>query len=160
MKFVYDDGGRWDAGYRPRHASDCVCRAIAIATERPYREIYEELWNKFGWSPGKTGRKDEDGLIRPRADNERALTRQYLEERCWCWVPTMRIGSGCKVHLRADELPPGRLIVSVSKHLVAVIDGVIHDTHDCSRDGTRCVYGYFFLPSSTATAHSKENANG
>jgi len=25
--------------------------------------------------------------------------------------------------------------------------GVIHDTHDCSRDGTRCVYGYFSLPS-------------
>jgi hypothetical protein len=24
-----------------------------------------------------------------------------------------------------------------------VIDGVIHDTHDCSRNGTRCVYGYY-----------------
>jgi hypothetical protein len=24
-----------------------------------------------------------------------------------------------------------------------VIDGVIHDTHDCSRGGTRCVYGYW-----------------
>jgi len=24
-----------------------------------------------------------------------------------------------------------------------VIDGVLHDTHDCSRDGTRCVYGYW-----------------
>ena len=55
----------------------------------------------------------------------------------------MAIGSGCKVHLRADELPSGRLIVSVSKHLTAVIDGVIHDNHDPSRDGTRCVYGYF-----------------
>jgi len=47
----------------------------------------------------------------------------------------MRIGSGCKVHLRADELPPGRLIVKVSRHLVAVIDSAIHDTYDCSRDG-------------------------
>jgi hypothetical protein len=55
----------------------------------------------------------------------------------------MRIGSGCTVHLRADELPPGRLIVNVSRHTVAVIDGVIHDTYDPSRDGTRCVYGYF-----------------
>jgi hypothetical protein len=27
----------------------------------------------------------------------------------------------------------------------AVIDGVIYDTPDCSRGGTRCVYGYFSL---------------
>jgi hypothetical protein len=33
----------------------------------------------------------------------------------------------------------GRLVVSVSGHMVAVIDGVIHDNHDCSRGGTRCV---------------------
>jgi hypothetical protein len=55
----------------------------------------------------------------------------------------MFIGQGCKVHLRADELPKGRLVVALSKHIVAVIDGVIHDTDDPSRGGTRCVYGYF-----------------
>jgi hypothetical protein len=55
----------------------------------------------------------------------------------------MKIGSGCRVHLRERELPSGRLIVSVSRHMVAVIDGVIHDTHDPSRGGTRCVYGYW-----------------
>src|SRR6516164_288534 len=42
----------------------------------------------------------------------------------------MRIGQGCTVHLARGELPMGRLIVSVSRHVVAVIDGVIHDTHD------------------------------
>jgi hypothetical protein len=47
------------------------------------------------------------------------------------------------VHLRADELPSGTLIVKVSKHLSAVIDGVIQDTHNPSRGGTRCVYGYY-----------------
>jgi hypothetical protein len=144
MPFIYDDGGRASAGFKGRAAAgDCVCRAIAIATERPYREVFDELFAEYGWSPGGSGRKDEDGLIRPRADNERKLTRWYLQERGWTWVPTMRIGSGCKVHLRADELPGGRLIVSVSGHLCAVIDGVLHDNHDCSRGGTRCVYGYF-----------------
>jgi hypothetical protein len=66
-----------------------------------------------------------------------------METIGWEWTPTMAIGQGCTVHLRADELPAGRLVVSVSKHWVAVIDGVIHDTYDCSRDGTRCVYGYW-----------------
>ncbi len=58
----------------------------------------------------------------------------------------MKIGQGCTVHLRADELPGGRLIVRVSRHMCAVIDGVIHDTHDPSRAGTRCVYGYWSHP--------------
>ena len=39
-----------------------------------------------------------------------------------------------------------QIVVSVSKHLTAVIDGVIHDTHDCSRSETRCVYGYWQSP--------------
>ncbi len=55
----------------------------------------------------------------------------------------MSIGSGCQVHLRAKGLPTGRLIVQLSKHVAAVIDGVIHDTHNPSRRGTRCVYGYY-----------------
>jgi hypothetical protein len=47
------------------------------------------------------------------------------------------------VHLRDGELPSGRLIVQVSRHVVAVIDGVMHDTHDPSRNGQRAVYGYY-----------------
>jgi hypothetical protein len=58
----------------------------------------------------------------------------------------MKIGSGCQTHLREGELPMGRLIVKTSKHLVAVINGIIHDTADPSREGTRCVYGYWSKP--------------
>jgi hypothetical protein len=58
----------------------------------------------------------------------------------------MQVGSGCTVHLREDELPSGTLIVAVSRHLTVVKDGVIYDNHDPSRDGTRCVYGYWKNP--------------
>ena len=68
---------------------------------------------------------------------------KVLAELDWVWVPTMKVGQGCTVHLRSDELPPGRIIVRLSRHFCAVIDGVPHDTHDCSRKGTRCVYGYW-----------------
>jgi hypothetical protein len=34
----------------------------------------------------------------------------------------MKIGQGCRVHLRAGELPDGKLVVRVSRHMVAVID--------------------------------------
>jgi hypothetical protein len=62
----------------------------------------------------------------------------------------MAIGSGCRVHLRAAELRRGRLIVQVSHHLAAVIDGVLHDLKDCSRGGNRCVYGYFAKAEATS----------
>lgn len=55
----------------------------------------------------------------------------------------MGIGTGCRVHLRPDELPRGRLVVKLSRHITAVIDGVVYDTHDPTRGGTRCVYGYY-----------------
>jgi hypothetical protein len=70
---------------------------------------------------------------------------KYLEDLGYTWTATMGIGTGCRVHLKADELPTGRIIASLSGHLVAVIDGVINDTHDCSREGKRCVYGYYKL---------------
>ena len=58
----------------------------------------------------------------------------------------MFIGQGCKVHLKKSELPAGTLLVSCSKHITVVIEGVLNDTYDCSRKGTRCVYGYWTKP--------------
>lgn len=139
MKYTYNDGGRAEAGYRGQ-TGDCVCRAIAIVTERPYKEIYD-LINEFAKSERITKRHPHRSSARNgvRIPTERKIM-EYLGFR---WVPTMKIGQGCKVHLREDELPSGRIAVSVSRHLTAVIDGVINDTYDCSREGTRCVYGYY-----------------
>lgn len=38
----------------------------------------------------------------------------------------------------------GRIICRLSGHLCAVIGGVVHDTHDPNRDGTRRVYGFYY----------------
>lgn len=139
MKFIFNDGGRVAAGYKGT-TGDCVCRAIAIATEKSYQEVYDAL-NALGKTERTSKRKR--GKSSARVGVYKPAIRKYMESIGWTWVPTMKIGSGCKVHLRDGELPQGRLVVSVSKHSVAVIDGVICDTHDCSRDGTRCVYGYY-----------------
>jgi hypothetical protein len=136
--FARDDGGRAAAGFKGS-AGDCATRAIAIATETDYREVYDAL---AGFRHALTGkpRSAREGIPRKAYD-------AYLELLGWEWTPTMRIGTGCTVHLRADELPAGRLVVRVTRHLTAVIDGVVHDTADPSRDGTRCVYGYWSAPS-------------
>lgn len=138
-EFVYDDGGRADAGFKGQ-AGDCVTRAVAIATGKPYAEVYAEINAAAGRERPRQGRSRSSA----RTGVAKATTRRYLETLGWTWTPTMQIGSGTTVHLSADELPSkGRLIVQVSKHVVAVIDGVIHDTHDPSREGTRAVYGYY-----------------
>src|SRR5262249_24021399 len=100
------------------------------------------------------------GRSNARTGVYKTCVKQLMTQLGWRWAPTMRIGSGCKVHLRKDELPKGRLVTVLSRHYAAVIDGVVHDTHDCSRDGTRCVYGYYFLPSSTETAQRKGERHG
>lgn len=145
ITWVFDDGGRAEAGFKGK-TGDCVCRAVAIAAQRPYKEVYD-LINEYG--------KQERANLKRRGNNYNGhrssartgvykdTMRKVLEHYGFKWVATMHIGQGCTVHLRADELPKGRIVCSLSRHAVAVIDGVVHDTYDSTRDGDRCVYGYF-----------------
>ena len=139
MMYEYNDGGRAEAGYKGT-TGDCVCRAIAIAVERPYQEVYD-LINEFAKNE-RTGKR-KTGKSSARNGVYKGTIHKIMEHYGWKWTPTMLVGQGCKVHLKSDELPAGRLVVSVSKHCTAVIDGVINDTYDCSRGETRCVYGYW-----------------
>ena len=142
MDWHYSDGGRAAAGYKGT-TDDCVTRAVAIAADLPYQQVYEAI-NELAKTERQGSRKR--GRSSARTGVHKPTTRRYLEQLGWEWVPTMQIGSGCRVHLRADELPPGRLICAVSKHVCAVIDGVVFDIHDPTRDGTRCAYGYWHKP--------------
>ena len=85
-----------------------------------------------------------EGKTSPRdGGTSKKTIKVYLKNLGWVWTATMGIGTGCKFHLKENELPKGNIICKLSRHLVAVKDGVINDTFDCSRGGTRCVYGYW-----------------
>lgn len=132
---MYSDGGRSQAGFLG-HARDCVTRSIAIASGLPYKQVYDALAQ--GEKAAGRPRSARNGVFRKVYD-------PYLQDLGFIWTPTMFVGSGCQVHLTPDEIPDGRLVLSLSKHMTAVIDGIVHDTHDPSRNGTRCVYGYWSL---------------
>ena len=139
MKYIYNDGGRKEAGFKG-DTEDCVVRAITIATQKSYKEVYDSL--------NLLGKKEKVSKRRSRKSNSRTgvyrITYQkYLENLGWKWVPTMIIGSGCRVHLKEGELPNERLVVRISKHVTSVVNNIIQDTYNPSRQGTRCVYGYF-----------------
>ncbi len=142
MKLVVTDGGRAAAGFKGI-TGDCVVRSIAIASGRPYREVYDAITKlakgeKFAKKKGcqKRGSIASDGVWRETYE-------RYLKSIGAKWIPLVTVGSSKTVRLRASDLPNGRIICSLKRHLVAVVDGVLHDLDDCSREGTRRVYGYY-----------------
>lgn len=143
MRVIIHDGGRAAAGFRGE-AGDCAARAIAIATGYPYATACEMI-NRHARRERSSARRRgqvssaRNGVFGP-------TMRRVMDSIGWVWTSTMGIGTGCHVHLRADELPSGHLVVALSKHYTAVVDGVIFDTHDPSRGGSRCVYGYWREP--------------
>ena len=146
LKLKVDDGGRSAAGHKGK-AGDCVVRSIAIVTGMSYQKVYQDLYNANEnvriISKTKLARSLKQKNDSPRTGTHRVVLKKYLEKLGWKWTPTMFIGQGCKVHLKKEELPNGILIVSCSKHITVIKNGVLHDTYDCSRNGTRCVYGYW-----------------
>ena len=139
----FNDGGRAKAGYKG-FTGDCGVRALAICLNKPYKEVYEKA-NEF--CKAERPSKRRRGKSNARTGIHGHTFKKIAESFGLKWTPTMFIGSGTTVHLKADELPKGRIICNVSKHYTAVVDGVIQDTYDPSRRGTRAVYGYYTLPS-------------
>lgn len=151
LPFVFNDGGRSEAGFHGQ-ADDCVARAVAIAADLSYSEVYSAIAKGVGAERGSKGATARRGV-----HTGRKWFRDFMCDLGFTWFPTMHIGKGCTTHLSHGELPMGRLVVKLSKHTVAVVDGVIHDTFDPSRetevaeaDGSvrlahRCVYGYWVL---------------
>ena len=147
IPYVYNDAGRADAG-RKGHTGDCVTRAIAIAAGLPYQEVYDKMAE--GNATQRRSKHDKGKRVR---------TASHMRELGFVWTATMQIGSGCKVHLKSDELPKGRIVVTLSKHYAAVIDGVLNDIYDCSREGTRCVYGYWAISEECVEELAAERAS-
>lgn len=139
--FQYNDGGRAKAGFKGS-TGDCVTRSIAILIQKPYLEVYNDL-NKLCKAENNIRIKKGKRKCSSRTGIARKIYEKYLESLGYKWIPTMLVGKGCKVHLCKEELPSGRIACRVSKHLTTVIDGVINDTFNPSRDGKCCVYGYY-----------------
>ena len=146
LKLKVNDGGRAAAGYKGQ-AGDCVVRSIAIVTGMPYQKVYDDLFKANEEFRNTSRTKLAQSLKKkndtPRSGTHRVVLKKYLRQLGFKWTPTMFVGQGCKVHLKKEELPSGTLLVSCSKHITVVSNGTLIDTHDCSRNGTRCVYGFW-----------------
>lgn len=140
MPWVYNDGGR--SKYYSGNEFDSITRSIAIIAEKDYKEVHDLLEDYISKECLDTKYVNNSNL-----KVRKEVASKLLKDLGYKWLPTMKFAGGCKVHLRPDDLPNGRLIVNISKHFTAVIDKVINDVYQPDRGGTRAVYGYWFKES-------------
>ena len=79
MRFQFDNGGREAAGFKGR-AGDCVCRSIAIASGRPYAEIYARLAAGTGASAQASvasAQHQPEAASTPRANGSRTTCANW-----------------------------------------------------------------------------------
>lgn len=131
MAYVYNDGGRTDAGYKGT-AGDCGARAMAIALDLYYQAAYDEL---------AQANKDAGGAKSARNGIMKDVYSKVLERHGWVWHPAPKF-VGRKAY--ASDMPEGTVIARMAGHFVCIIDGVVQDTFDCSH---KMVYGFWAKPS-------------
>lgn len=131
MDFQYNEGGRRSSKYRPNHYR-CVVTAIAIATGKPYTDVYSAL------NPNNIITKPSDKTSRYAIQRQmKEAAHRYLLSLGYEWVNT-------RVLFHPKNLPQGTIIVSVTKELIAVINGVInHTSPNYNYSGSRLIYGYY-----------------
>jgi len=144
-RFKFNDGGRAEAGFKGT-TGDCFVRSAAIASGKPYIEVYNGVIPFCNDYMSKK-RKRRSGTSHPRTGIHKEVAHSYLTSLGFKWVPLMKIGTGCVANIDdfflSTYLAKGSYILSLSKHYAAVVDGIVQDTYDPSRGGTRCIYGYF-----------------
>lgn len=143
LPFEYNDGGRLEAGFTGSNIRDCVARSISIVSGVPYMDVYSALADGNASQKATSRTPKRTKTAAKGIFTKRKWFQDYMRSLGFVWVSTQSFNSKKRTYLRKGALPPGRLVVAVSKHYTAVIDGVINDTHDCGRNGQRCVYGYW-----------------
>jgi hypothetical protein len=127
MNFIYNDGGRADAGFKGK-AGDCVVRAIAIATGEKYKNVYNMV---------ASANKDFGFAKSARNGIHKSVSADVLKKLGFQWYSAPKF-IGRKA--RPFDMPRGVVIAKQAHHLVAVINGVPYDTFDST---VKIIYGYW-----------------
>jgi len=127
MNFIYNDGGRLQAGYKGK-AGDCGVRAMAIALGIDYKTAYNEL---------AQANKDKGYAKSARNGIYKDVYSEILKKHGWVWQSAPKF-NGRKA--KCSDMPKGTVIAQQAGHYVTVIDGIPNDIWDCSN---KMVYGYW-----------------
>ena len=99
-----------------RQTSDCVVRAIAIATEQSWKRTYRELCDL--------------GEIEAEMPNANAVWGLYLKQRGGKQFRPQCI----TVRAFCEKYPEGIYVIGTGSHAVAVMDGDYYDSWDSGNE--------------------------
>lgn len=141
-KWIWHDGGRAGAGF-VGSTGDCVVRAIAIATGKEYREVYDAIYSAAGASPRL-------GVASLYSDK---LLADWGFERVRCVTPN-------KLNFMDDI--PGIVVLRFGPtgnrrmcgHIATMVDGTIYDTWDPQLEDDYVVESYWLAPKSVSATNS------
>lgn len=129
MKYQFNDGGRSNSK-RPKQKNDCTVRALVIATDMKYDEVYDLLKD--------AGRKASKGFQLGEwlstVDTVSILGRKFNVMT----FPAVKGQRRMNPEAFSERFPKGVFICKTAKHVFAVIDGVQYDTFQERPD--RCIY--------------------
>lgn len=135
LDFYQTDGGRADAGFTGKRVGDCVTRAIAICLDKPYGDVRKDLmqiqreWIKKSRSlAAKETKRTSGGSVRNGVFRE--VYTPYLEDHGYKRKGLQTIGSSFRAKPVKSDVPSGRVILKMRRHLAACIDWVLHDKYD------------------------------
>ena len=143
LKFVHNDGGRAAAGFRGQ-AGDCVTRALAIATGRPYRDVYREV-NTLIAIRAKNLKKSSARLgIVPNMLTH-IMKHFGFEHTNVTKITGTDVKHISRENYKAGVFPEGVIIARLKRHVCVIKDGVVHDTFNPAEHGKTVLYGYWIL---------------
>lgn len=126
IEFKYNDGGRFASGFH-HHTSDCVTRSLSIALDIEYLKAHEYINNLIQMFGDTTSHVAKGMTMR--------TTKKLMKHFNLIWIQSNNL----------LEIPKEtKCILNVSRHVCAMVDGVINDTHDFREKSNR-IYGYWKL---------------
>lgn len=121
---IIHDGGRMAAGYKDT-TGDCVTRAIAIATNKPYIVIYEYV-NQM------TKRHIDENTVRVYGYGSKdgvpiSVVKKMMKHLGFKWNRMEKKVS--MYDFKKNYKVPKNCVLYIPNHLVAVKQGILHDSY-------------------------------
>ena len=133
LSYEYDDGGRRDAGYKG-DTGDCVVRAIAIVTGKPYKEVYRVMATEMkahGYTAsGNAYATSEKKLKTPRKRGQLTVRKVQDKVKGMFGFKKVSLSRGVRPTFEEAHREYGDCLASTTKHVVALKDGALRDTWD------------------------------
>ena len=129
--YIYDDGGRRDAGYKG-DTGDCVPRAIAILTGESYKEVYRTMADAMKASgyaaSGNAYATAKRKMPKKRGQKDAKVVQEIVMAKYG--LVKVKLPSGERPTYSEAHAEYGNVLVSTRGHVCAIVDGELHDIFD------------------------------